>query len=83
MEKAMLFVREQSKLRSNGENPSFIYEGSVGTDLRINFKHIRKIEIEQIAKLIGAEVVYLKASQNDEENKDSASSWYYKLFWNI
>ena len=79
----MLFVSDRSKLGKEGENPSFVFEGSVGTDLRINFKHVRKMEIEQIAKLIGAEVVYLKAAKNDEDNKDTALSWHYNLFWNI
>ena len=83
MEKAMLFVSEQSKLGKNEKNPSFVFEGSVGTDLKINFKHVRKMEIEQLAKLIGAEVVYLKTAKNDEDNKDKALSWYYNLFWNL
>ena len=83
MEKAMLFVREESGLGKDEKNPSFVFEGSVGTDLRINSKHVRKMEIEQVAKLIGAEVVYLKPAKNDEDNKDTDLSWYHNLFWNI
>ena len=83
MEKAMLFVREQSESGKNEKNPSFIFEGSVGTDLRYNLKYVNKTEIEQLAKLIGAEVVYLRAGKNDEDNKDTDLYWYHNLFWNL
>jgi hypothetical protein len=38
--------------------------------LRIKVKHIRKSEIEQIAAIIGAEVVYLEAGKHDEDEDE-------------
>jgi hypothetical protein len=67
MGKAILFVRERRKVEEGEKKPRFAFVGSVGTDLRIKIKHIRKKEIEQIASMIGAEVVYLEAGKNEEE----------------
>jgi len=67
MGKAILFVRERRKVEEGEKKPRFAFVGSVGTDLRIKIKHIRKKEIEQIAGMIGAEVVYLEAGKNEEE----------------
>ncbi len=63
----MLFVRERRKVEKGEKKPRFAFVGSVGTDLRIKVKHVRKMEIEQIAKLIGAEVVYLEAGKDEED----------------
>lgn len=70
MEKAVLFVRERRKVEKGEKKPRFAFVGSVGTDLRIKVKHVRKSEIEQIAALIGAEVVYLEAGKHKEEDDD-------------
>jgi hypothetical protein len=67
MGKAILFVRERRKVEEGEKKPRFAFVGSVGTDLRIKIKHVRKKEIEQIASMIGAEVVYLEAGKQEEE----------------
>lgn len=67
MGKAILFVRERRKVEEGEKKPRFAFVGSVGTDLRIKIKHVRKKEIEQIANMIGAEVVYLEAGKQEEE----------------
>jgi hypothetical protein len=67
MGKAILFVRERRKIEEGEKKPRFAFVGSVGTDLRIKIKHIRKKELEQIASMIGAEVVYLEAGKHEEE----------------
>ncbi len=72
MEKAILFVRERRKVEKGEKKPRFAFVGSVGTDLRIKVKHIRKNEIEQIASMIGAEVVYLKAGKHEEDDDDES-----------
>jgi len=66
----MLFVRERRKVEKGEKKPRFAFVGSVGTDLRIKVKHVRKMEIEQIAKLIGAEVIYLEAGKDEEDIDD-------------
>ncbi|MFX4262136.1 hypothetical protein ACOBQJ_08040 [Pelotomaculum propionicicum] len=71
MGKTILFVRERRKVEKGEKKPRFAFVGSVGTDLRIKVKHIRKNEIEQIAAMIGAEVVYLEAGKHeDDEDED-------------
>jgi hypothetical protein len=67
MGKAILFVRERRKIEEGEKKPRFAFVGSVGTDLRIKIKHIRKKELEQIAGMIGAEVVYLEAGKHEED----------------
>lgn len=69
MGKAILFVRERRKVEKGEKKPRFAFVGSAGTDLRIKVKHIRKNEIEQIAGLIGAEVVYLEAGKHEEDDE--------------
>jgi hypothetical protein len=67
MGKAILFIRERRKVEEGEKKPRFSFVGSVGTDLRIKVKHVRKKEIEQIAEMIGAEVVCLEAGKQGEE----------------
>jgi len=69
MGKAILFVRERRKVEKGEKKPRFAFVGSVGTDLRIKVKHIRKMEIEQIAGMIGAEVVCLEAGKHEEDDE--------------
>lgn len=68
MAKSILFVRERRKVEKGEKKPRFAFVGSVGTDLRIKVKHVRKHEIEQIASVIGAEVVYLEAGKHMEDD---------------
>ena len=49
---------------------AFSFVGQLGTDLRIKVKHIRKSGSEQIAAIIGAEVVYLEAGKHDEDEDE-------------
>jgi len=62
-----IFVRERRQVTEGEKKPRFAVVGVAGTDLRIFAKHIRKMEIERIADLIGAELVILEAGQDDEE----------------
>lgn len=62
-----IFVRERRKIEEGEKKPRYAIVGVVGTDLKIYARHIRKMEIDQIASAIGAEIVYLKAGKDDEE----------------
>jgi hypothetical protein len=60
-----IYVRERLKVRSGVKQPKYrlvAVTSAVGNDnhLKIEAAHFRKIEIEQIAKDVGAEVVYLE-----------------------
>lgn len=62
-----IFVRERRQVEEGEKKPRYAIVGVAGTDLNIFAKHIRKMEIEQIASAIGAEIVYLKAGKDDEK----------------
>lgn len=65
-----IFVRERRKITEGEKKPRFVVVGAAGTDLKIFTKHIRKMEIEQIAQMIGAELVILEAGKDDEDIDD-------------
>lgn len=65
-----IFVRERRKITQGEKKPRFVVVGAAGTDLKIFTKHIRKMEIEQIAQMIGAELVILEAGKDDEDIDD-------------
>lgn len=70
MERPKLFVRERGEMGPGAKKPRFVFVASVGTDLRIKAKHVRKREAEQIAEYIGGEVIYLKGNKGDEDDDD-------------
>jgi len=67
MSKAKIFVRERNEIKEGEKKPRFAIVGVAGCDLKLYAKHIRKMELGEIAAQIGAEVVYLKAGKEDEE----------------
>ncbi|MDD4170967.1 MAG: hypothetical protein PHQ94_01875 [Syntrophomonas sp.] len=70
MAEGKIFVRERRKISEGEKKPRFVVVGAAGTDLKIYAKHIRKMEIEQIAQMIGAELVILEAGKDDEDFDD-------------
>jgi hypothetical protein len=60
---AKIFVRERRKVEKGEKKPRFRIVGVSGSDLKIHVTHVRKQEIDQLAKSTGAEVVYLKAEK--------------------
>jgi len=67
MASGKIFVRERRKVIEGEKKPRFVVVGAAGTDLKIFTKHIRKMEIEQIAKMIDAELIFMEAGQDDED----------------
>jgi hypothetical protein len=70
-----IYVRERMKVKTGVKAPRFrvlaVTNGS-GTDAQLTFlirMHLRKIEIEQIAKDVGAEIVYLEQIAEAERGK--------------
>ena len=55
-----IYVRERQKVREGAKQPMFRIVAVTGGQVQIELTHFRKFEIEQIAKDIGAEVVYLE-----------------------
>jgi hypothetical protein len=64
-----IFVRERQKVGEGVEEPRFRIVAVTGGQLQIEAPHFRKMEIEQIAKEINAQVVYLKPVPDDQKKK--------------
>lgn len=70
MEKAKIFIRQRLATGEGDKKPRFVVVGVAGTDLKIFTKHIRKMEIEQIAEAINADLVLLQAGKDEEDVGD-------------
>ncbi len=55
-----IYVRERLKVREGVRQPMYRIVAVTGGQVQIELTHFRKFEIEQIAKDVGAEVVYLE-----------------------
>ncbi len=55
----IIFVRERRKVEKGEKKPRFKIVGVSGADLKLYAEHVRKVEIEAIAKAVGATVTYL------------------------
>ncbi len=64
-----IYVRERQKVGEGGESPKFRIVAVTGGQLQIEATHFRKFEIEQIAKDIGAEVVFMKPVVDEYKKK--------------
>jgi hypothetical protein len=67
MSDAKIFIRERRKVKEGEKKPRFMIVAVANVDVKFKAKHIRKMEIEQIAEAVGAELVYLKAGKNDDD----------------
>jgi len=55
-----IFYRERGKVGKGEKKPRFRLVAVAGIDMKVFAKHLRKDELEEIAKAIGAEIVLLK-----------------------
>jgi len=62
-----IYVRERQKVGEGVESPKYRVVAVTGGEIQIEATHFRKFEIEQIAKDVHAEVVFMKPV--DEEHK--------------
>ena len=67
-----IFYRERRKVDEGEKKPRFHVVAQADMDLKIHAKHLRKAELEQIAKETGAELVELKVDEEAHkfEKKD-------------
>jgi hypothetical protein len=65
---AKIFVRERHKSQEGEKQPRFRVVGVSGGDLKIHLAHIRQQELDQIATITGATIVYL-THQGDKTGK--------------
>ncbi|HOX35563.1 MAG TPA: hypothetical protein P5217_07270 [Methanoregulaceae archaeon] len=64
-----IYVRERQKVGEGVESPKYRFIAVTGGTLQIEATHFRKFEIEQIAKDVKAEVVYLSPVPDDQKKK--------------
>jgi len=58
-----IFYRERSKVGKGEKKPRFRLVAVAGIDMKVYGKHLRKSELEQIAKAVGAELILLKGGE--------------------
>lgn len=68
--KGTIFVRERRKVQEGEKKPRFAVVGVAGMDLKLHAKHVRRMELEQMAKILDAQVVYLEAGKDDDDEID-------------
>ncbi len=64
-----IYVRERQKVGEGVRQPMFRILAVTGGQIQIEGTHFRKFEIEQIAKDIDAEVVYLEAEKEGRKKQ--------------
>lgn len=64
-----IYVRERQKVGEGVKQPMFRIVAVTGGEVQIQAIHFRKFEIEQIAKDVKAEVVYLEEIPDEEKKK--------------
>jgi len=67
--KMKIYVRERMKVREGAKQPMFRIVAVTGGNIQIELVHFRKFEIEEIAKDVGAELIYFEEIPDDEKKK--------------
>jgi hypothetical protein len=66
---AKIFVRERVKVGEGDKEPRYAVVGVEGTDMKFFKTHMRKGEIETIAKEVKAEIVWLSHGEGEHKGK--------------
>jgi hypothetical protein len=64
-----IFYRERLKIGKGEKKPRFVMVAVAGLDMKVYAKHLRKTELEQIAKSVGAKLVLLKGGEGKHKGK--------------
>ena len=64
-----IYVRERQKVGEGVESPKYRVVAVTGGEIQIEATHFRKFEIEQIAKDINAEIVFMKPVADEHKKK--------------
>jgi hypothetical protein len=64
-----IYVRERQKVGEGVESPKYRIVAVTGGQIQVEATHFRKFEIEQIAKDIKAEVVFMKPVDDEHKKK--------------
>jgi hypothetical protein len=58
-----IFYRERLQVGKDVKRPRFMLVAVAGLDMKVYGKHLRKSELEQIAKAVGAKLILLKGGE--------------------
>ena len=64
-----IFYRERVKAKEGSRSPRFRVVAVSGVDLKVYGNHLRKKELEQIAKATGADLIALERDKNSKKMK--------------
>ncbi|MDD1712508.1 MAG: hypothetical protein LUQ69_04995 [Methanoregulaceae archaeon] len=64
-----IYVRERMKVREGVKEPMFRIVAVTGGQVQIELTHFRKFEVEQVAKDVGAQVIYFEDVPEEEKKK--------------
>jgi hypothetical protein len=64
-----IFYRERMKAKEGSRSPRFRVVAVSGSDLKVYGNHLRKKELEQIAKATGADLIALERDKNSKKMK--------------
>jgi hypothetical protein len=64
-----LFYRERLQVGKDVKRPRFLVVAVAGLDMKVYGKHLRKSELEQIAKETGAKLVLLKGGEGKHKRE--------------
>lgn len=64
-----IFVRERQKVGEGVKQPKFRIVAITGGQIQVEATHFRKMEIELIAKEVGAELVFLEPVADEHKKK--------------
>ena len=65
-----IFYRERVQVGKGEKKPRFMLVAIAGLDMKVYGQHLRKSELEQIAKAMGAKLVLLKGGEKKYNNKE-------------
>ncbi|PIE69684.1 MAG: hypothetical protein CSA21_00870 [Deltaproteobacteria bacterium] len=66
---ATIFYRERTKDKKGAKTPRFRVVAVSGLELNLCVSHLRQSELEQIARVCGAELVALNGGEKHRERK--------------
>lgn len=62
-----IFYRQRAKIKPGSKTPRFRVVGAADTNLKIYSNHLRKQELEQIARETGCDLVMLEAKSKEKQ----------------
>jgi hypothetical protein len=69
MAELKIYVRPRMKVGEGVKQPMYRVVAVTGGQLQIELTHWRKFELEQVAKDVGAEIVYFEEIPDEEKQK--------------